>query len=134
MASQQRSPAPHKCFYLVRRSHLWYFILMRDQGAPEYLLDISHAASSSSQESTCSVEPGSAEDVRKIVGHLHLHLMHQILSTCIFIAMYSGIEPNSLCSERRRTRHEPRILLDERSTDRDDTLQQDGGRFYVWNS
>ncbi|KAF8492578.1 hypothetical protein F5888DRAFT_1857925, partial [Russula emetica] len=35
--------------------------------APEYLLDISHAASSSSQASTCSVEPGSAEDVSKIL-------------------------------------------------------------------
>ncbi|KAN0115751.1 FAD-binding domain containing protein [Russula decolorans] len=34
---------------------------------PEYLLDISHAASSSSQASTCSVEPGSAEDVSKIL-------------------------------------------------------------------
>ena len=44
------------------------FILMGDQAAPEYLLDISHAISSSSQPSICSVEPGSAEDVSKIVS------------------------------------------------------------------
>ncbi|KAI0273287.1 hypothetical protein BGY98DRAFT_1099410 [Russula aff. rugulosa BPL654] len=35
--------------------------------APEYLLDIFHASSSSSQASTCSVEPGSAEDISKIL-------------------------------------------------------------------
>jgi len=34
---------------------------------PQYLSDISHAASSSSENSTCSVEPGSAEDVSKIL-------------------------------------------------------------------
>jgi hypothetical protein len=43
---------------------------MGDQAAPEYVLDISHAASSSSQASTCSVEPGSAGDVAKIVSYL----------------------------------------------------------------
>ena len=42
---------------------------MRDQAAPEYLIDISHPASSSSQASTCSVEPGCAEDVSKIVSY-----------------------------------------------------------------
>jgi hypothetical protein len=83
---------------------------MGDQAAPEYLLDISHAASSSSQASACSVEPGSAEDVSKIVSYLDL--MHQLLPTHILIATYPGINPNSLCGERRRTRHEPRILLD----------------------
>ncbi|KAI0271875.1 FAD-binding domain-containing protein [Russula aff. rugulosa BPL654] len=35
--------------------------------SPEYLSDIAHAASSSTQPSTCSVEPGSAEDVSKII-------------------------------------------------------------------
>jgi hypothetical protein len=46
---------------------LWSFNLMGDQAAPEYLFDISHAASSSSEASACSVEPGSPEDVSKIV-------------------------------------------------------------------
>ncbi|KAI0271872.1 hypothetical protein BGY98DRAFT_186577 [Russula aff. rugulosa BPL654] len=34
---------------------------------PEYLLDISHASASSSDASVCSVEPGSTEDVSKIL-------------------------------------------------------------------
>jgi len=95
-------------------SHLSHFILMRDdQAAPEYFLNISHAASSSSQASTCSVEPGSAEDVSKIVSYLQF--MHQLLPTHILIATYSGIKANSLCGERWRTRYEPRIFLDARS-------------------
>ena len=94
---------------------------MRDQAALEYSLDISHAASSSSQASTCSVEPGSAEDVSKIVSYLHL--MHQLLTTRFLVVTYSGITPNTLCGERWRTRNEPRILLNERGRDRDDTLQ-----------
>jgi hypothetical protein len=51
-------------------SHSIYdsFILTGDQAVPEYFLDISHAISSSSQASICSVEPGSAEDVSKIVS------------------------------------------------------------------
>ncbi|KAJ8082232.1 hypothetical protein PM082_008079 [Marasmius tenuissimus] len=36
-------------------------------GAPSYLKDISHWASSSSELSPCSVEPGTAEDVGIIV-------------------------------------------------------------------
>jgi hypothetical protein len=50
---------------------------MGHQAAPEYLLDILHAASSSSQASACSVEPGSTEDVSKIVSFLDL--MHWLL-------------------------------------------------------
>ncbi len=41
---------------------------MAVQAAPEYLLDVSHASASSSEASVCSVEPGSAEDVSKIVS------------------------------------------------------------------
>jgi FAD/FMN-containing dehydrogenase len=44
---------------------------MGDQASPEYLIDISHASAASSQASTCSVEPGSAEDVSKIVSHIY---------------------------------------------------------------
>jgi len=67
--------------FFPRMSSLIYdnFILMGGQASPEYLLDISHAAPSSSQVSTCSVEPGSAEDVSKIVSYLDL--MHQLLPT-----------------------------------------------------
>ena len=57
--------------------------MMGDQATPEYLSDISHAASSSSQASACSVEPGSAKDVSKIVSHPDL--MHQYCQTCILL-------------------------------------------------
>jgi hypothetical protein len=40
---------------------------MRDQVAPGYLLDISHAVASSIEASACSVEPGTVEDVSEIV-------------------------------------------------------------------
>jgi hypothetical protein len=45
-----------------------YSNLMGNQATPEYLLDLSHASASSTQASVCSVEPGSAEDVSKIVS------------------------------------------------------------------
>ena len=104
LQQQSQALAPHKYFILVRRSLIYpHFrvILMRDQAEPEFLLDISHFVSSSSQASTCSVEPGSAEDVSKIVSHLNLINLH--LPTHILIATYSGIKPNSLCRERWRT-------------------------------
>jgi hypothetical protein len=47
---------------------LRYSNLMRNQATPEYVLDLSHASASSSEESVCSVEPGSTEDVSKIVS------------------------------------------------------------------
>ena len=42
--------------------------LTGNQATPEYLLDLSHASASSSETSVCSVEPGSTEDVSKIVS------------------------------------------------------------------
>ena len=39
-----------------------------DQASPQYVSDIFHAATSSSEESACSVEPGTADDVSKIVS------------------------------------------------------------------
>ena len=71
------SGASQVYFPRMSLSHLSYFILIGDQAAPEYLLDISHASASSSQPSICSVEPGSAEDVSKIVSYLDL--MHHRL-------------------------------------------------------
>jgi hypothetical protein len=47
---------------------LRYSNLMSSQATPEYLLDLSHASASSSEASVCSVEPGSTEDVSKIVS------------------------------------------------------------------
>ena len=56
-------------------------ILTGDQASPEYLIDMSHASAASSQASTCSVEPGSSEDVSKIVSHLYP--LHELLPTSI---------------------------------------------------
>ncbi len=81
--SRKPSRAHHKSFSLVSVAspHLWCFILMYDQASPEYLIDISHPSAASSQASTCSVEPGSAEDVSKIVSHLYQ--THKLLPTSI---------------------------------------------------
>ena len=45
-----------------------YSNLIGEQAKPEYFLDLSHASASSSEASVCSVEPGTAEDVGKIVS------------------------------------------------------------------
>ncbi len=99
---------------------------MRYQDSSEYLLDISHPTPSASDASVCSVEPGSAEDVSKIVRHSDI--TQQPLPTRIFyIDTYPGIKPNALCGEGWGTRREPGIFLDEGRTDCDDTLQRDKG-------
>jgi hypothetical protein len=98
-----------------------YRKLISVQAAPEFSSDIYHASNSSSQLSACSVEPGSAEDVSKIVSHPTS--MRQVLLTHIFIATYPRTKPNTFRSERWRTRHQPAIFLNERSTDLNDTLQ-----------
>ena len=41
---------------------------MDDQAASEYSFDIEHASPTNTEASTCSVEPGSAEDVSEIVS------------------------------------------------------------------
>ncbi|SRR6266403_2445405 len=119
------SSASQVYFPCVSFSHFLFFILMGCQASSEYQLDISHFAPSSSETSVCSVEPGSAEDVGKIVRYLDLTLQH--LPTCIFLVTYLGIKRNALCGERWRTCRESGIFLDSRRTDRDDTLQRDKG-------
>ncbi len=126
MTLQKLSLALHKYIFLVCRFLIFdFFILMGCQASSEYQLDISHFAPSSSETSVCSVEPGSAEDVGKIVRYLDLTLQH--LPTCIFLVTYLGIKRNALCGERWRTCRESGIFLDSRRTDRDDTLQRDKG-------
>ena len=49
--------------------HLPYRKLINVQAAPEYSSDNYHASNLSSEVSTCSVEPGSPEDVGNIVSH-----------------------------------------------------------------
>src|SRR6267154_5609852 len=60
---------------------------MGDQASTEYLIDISHASAASSQASTCSVEPGSVEDVSKIVSHVYP--THKLLPTSLSISQLS---------------------------------------------
>jgi hypothetical protein len=57
-------------------SHLSSFILMGYQASLGYVSDNSHPAPSASEESVCSVEPGSAEDVSKIVRCSDLTKQH----------------------------------------------------------
>ena len=59
-----------------------YRKLISVQASPEYLSDIHHASNSSSEASACSVEPGSADDVSKIVSHPKS--MRQVLPVHIF--------------------------------------------------
>ena len=108
------------------------FDLMGDQAAPEYTLDISHVATSSSQESACSVEPGSADDVSKIVSHPYSTNQH--CQTHVLLASYSGIDPNTIWGEMWRTHYKPGILLDERCRDCHDALQRDNSKFNKWHS
>jgi hypothetical protein len=91
------------------------------QAASEYSFDILHSAPSASEASVCSVEPGSAEDVGKIVRYSDL--VQQDLPTRVFVDTYPGIKPNALCGEGWRTRREPGFFLDDGRTDCDDTLQ-----------
>ena len=94
--------------------------LISVQVAPEYSSDIHHAFNSSSQVSTCSVEPGSAEDVSKIASHPTS--MRQGFFTHIFIVTHLRVKPNPFRIERRRTCHESRIFIHERRTDLNVTL------------
>jgi hypothetical protein len=55
--------------FFPRERVILSFLIQPDgcQAASEYLLDIEHAAPSSTEASACSVEPGSVEDVSEIV-------------------------------------------------------------------
>ena len=70
---------PRKC--LIYR--LKYYKLTSVQAAPEYSSDIYHASNLSSQLSACSVEPGSAEDVGKIVSHPTFEALGFVQTTVI---------------------------------------------------
>jgi hypothetical protein len=94
---------------------------MGDQATLEYSFDISHAVSSSSEASTCSVEPDTTEDVSKIVSYPDL--THQHWQTRVLPASYFGIDPDAICGERWRTRHESEFFVNERRSDRVVTLQ-----------
>jgi len=108
--------------------HIWFTVrkLISGQAAPEYLLDIHHASNASFEVSACSVEPGSAGDVSKIVSHPTL--MRRVLLTHIMTATNPRSKPNTFCSERRRAQHQPGIFLHERSTDLNDTFQRHKSR------
>ncbi len=67
---QQPSQMLHKYFILVCAPYIaCYHKLIGVQAAPEYLSDTLHTYKQCSEVSACSVEPGSAEDVSKIVSH-----------------------------------------------------------------
>jgi hypothetical protein len=131
---QQPSPVLHKYFSPVRAPCIICHVakLINFQASPEYSSDLHHASNLSSQVSACSVEPGSAGDMSKIVSHPNS--MRHVLLTIIFIATYPRTKPNPFRSEMWRTCYQPGILLLQRSTDLDDTLQRHKSRFHIWNS
>jgi hypothetical protein len=136
------APRTSICMRSDFSSHLWCFTsisspyvrhvsftirkLISVQAAPEYLLDIHHSSNASSEVSACSVEPGSAGDVSKIVSHPTL--MRWVLFTHVYTATNPRSKPNTFRSERWRTRYQPGIFLHERSTDLNDTLQRHKSR------
>jgi hypothetical protein len=91
------------------------------QASSECSFGISHSAPSALEASVRSAEPGSAEDVSKIVRCSDL--TQQDLPTRVFVDTCPGIKPNPLCGKGWRTLREPGIFLDDGRTDFDDTLQ-----------
>ena len=71
------------CMCIMYR--LPYRKLISVQATPEYSLDIHHASNASSEVSTCSVEPGSAGDIGKIVSHPTLirQVSHSQFYSCV---------------------------------------------------
>jgi len=124
MRLQQLSLVIHRFFFPVSRSLIMILHSNGYKDSSEYLFDISHPAPSASEVSVCSVEPGSVEDVSKIVRSSDL-MQQPHLPTHIIIDTYPWIKANAICSEGWRARREPRILLDDGCTDYDDTLQRD---------
>ena len=75
--------------YFPRECVLLSFVMPRSeecQASPEYLSDISHSSASSTEASTCSVEPGTAEDLSKIVSYSNL--MHHLSPILIFPSFF----------------------------------------------
>ncbi len=71
--------------------------LMSNEATPEYMTDIWHAAISSSEVSACSVEPGSSEDVSKIVSYLLVS--PHIDSSDLYFHSYASLDQAELRSQ-----------------------------------
>ena len=64
-------------------------------GASQYSADIKHWVESSTQQATCSVEPGSVQDVSTIV---RVTFPHRIFyANCLPPAQDSGLHSNTIC-------------------------------------
>lgn len=84
---EKHNPSELRCTVLVIRLQ-WLSLPFHKM--PEYSFDISHAVSSSSEASSFSVEPGSAEDVSIIVSYPDLTLQNW---TSVSLASYFRINP-----------------------------------------
>jgi hypothetical protein len=89
-------------------------------GSLDYNAGIKHWATSSAQVAACVVEPGSAEDVAEIVSFLVLPFTrvkaYQISAKSRWPLWYP------ICSQGRRSQHQPRLLLHNRRADCDEPI------------
>lgn len=97
---------------------------MIDNQPPQYVSDVSHYFSSSSQVSTCSVEPGSAEDVSKIVRYILLVPLSASADVALSSVGRSGNYPHAIRDQGWRACYESGIFFDNERANFDDALQR----------
>src|SRR5947209_7118717 len=85
---------------------------MTDNQPPQYTSDVLHYFSSSSQKSTCSVEPGSAEDVSKIVRYILLVLLSASTDDTSSLVECSGNHPRAIRDQGWRLCYKPQLFFD----------------------
>jgi len=100
---------------------------MIDHQPPQYVSDVSHYFSSSSQVSTCSVEPGSPEDVSKIVRYSLLVLLSTSADVMSSLVGCSGNNPHAIRDQGWRVCYESGIFFDKGRANCNDALQRDQG-------
>jgi len=120
------SPALHRYFSHVRNSFESFtrdpLKLIPHPSTPQYTSDVSHYSLSSIQDSACSVEPGSVEDVSKIVKYsVPMSVAPDDIFFCT--AKDPGNMEDAFRCKRWWTHHESRILVDIWRADRIVTLQ-----------
>jgi hypothetical protein len=87
-----------------------------------YLSDNFHYSLASSQQSACSVEPGTAEDVSEIVSSRELNTP-ATTKPGFLVAGHLSKFPNILCGERGRSCDKSGFFLNAGCSDFDDAIQ-----------
>lgn len=123
-------PANLQSTFLVCRRHLSHEARvdrkMIDDNTPNYAFDNAHYFLSSSQSSSCSVEPGSTPDVSKIVRYIFLVLLSASADhVTSSLVEYFGKNPHAICDHGRRVCYEPGIFFDTRRANFNEALRRD---------